>query len=665
MITDTDYRNDELLRTIKRLENRRSILRAQIAHIQSARAYRFWQKFNSIKKELVLLLKNPKNIPFYFHIVLSKGPKYLFQKLIQSQEAEKFLTDLNTQYRQWFQLNFPTKEELETQKLAINNFVYKPLISIITPTFNTPPKYLEECISSVISQSYENWELCIVDDNSTDLTVRKIIKKYAKIDQRIKYNFNKSNENISKASNKAVKLANGEWLGFLDHDDYLWPNALYEIVKLINERPKTDFIYTDEDKISEDGQNHCDPFFKPNWSPDTLRSFNYITHFTVLKKSLFNEVGGFTVGLEGSQDYDLILKATERAKSIAHIQKVLYSWRKIPNSTASNYLVKPAANQAAINSLEQHLFRNGNNGTLMNGVVPGTFRVKWEIVNTPLVSIIIPTKNNFKLLRKCIQSVLIKSTYKNYELVIVDTGSTESRVIKYYKQLSKSNPKIKILKWNKSFNYSAVNNFAASKSDGEYLLFLNNDTEVITADWIESLLEHAQRSEIGAVGAKLLYPHGRIQHAGIILGIKGGNIELGVAGHFLKGYPDEPLGSPIGNQKDVIRNCSGVTAACMMISKSKFNEVGGFEEKLVIAFNDVDLNLKLLKNKYLNTYTPFAKLYHHESVSVGTPENQNRDITQFDKEINFMLNKWKSFLSSDCYYNENFDLSTERINLKL
>lgn len=661
--TDYSTSNKQLEQQLESMESHRHNLESQLSQIQSARAYQVWQNMALLKRGLIKIITNPTKIPKAFKILFSQGPAALMEKIASVNHAAEEMQSVNEQYQVWFQNNYPTTQDLDNQRQKSKTLKHKPLISIITPTYNTPIRYLRECIESVINQSYPKWELCLADDCSTDPEVRKVIKEYASVDKRIKYTFRKTNGHISRASNSALKLAKGEWVGLLDHDDILWPNALYEVAKLINEKPDVDFIYSDEDKLSEDGITHCDPFFKPGWSPDLLLSFNYITHFAVISKNLLDSVGGFKLGFEGAQDYDLFLRATEKAGKISNIQTVLYSWRKIKNSTASDYSAKPQANSAAIRSLDETLQRRKIKAEVLPGICVGTFRVKYQIIGKPLVSIIIPTKNHLDLLEKCITSVTDKSTYSNYEIIIVDTGSTESAVKAYYKKILSNHPSITLLNWKKPFNYSAVNNYAVTKAKGEYLLFLNNDTEVISPDWIESMLEHAQRPQVGAVGAKLLYPDGRIQHAGIRLGIKGGNIKKGVAGHYLKMIEDIPLGFAMGSFKDVTRNISAVTAACLMVKKSIFISSGKFEKELVIAFNDVDFNLKLLQKGFLNIYTPHAKLYHHESISVGTPEKDNRDLTQFALEIERMHNQWGELLSNDPYFSKNLSLINEQIQI--
>lgn len=608
--------------------------------------------------QLTLRKFNSENISNH---LLKLSENKIYQKTIQHLFKSNLIDKFNKSYTKWLSKNTLTSKTIGRQIELQKKFNKKPKISIITPVYNTDPMWLESCINSVLKQTYSNWELCLADDKSTQENTIETLRKLAKKDKRIKVTYRKQNGHISNASNSALKLATGEFVTLLDHDDDLSPDALYEVVKLINKKPKADLIYSDEDKVELNGK-HVEPFFKPDWSPDLLMSLNYISHLTTIRKSLVEKVGGFRPGFEGSQDYDLFLRITEITKNIYHIPKILYSWRKIPQSTASVYSIKSYANDASIKALTEHLERTGVKGTVKNGLVQGTFRVNYEITGNPLVSIIIPTKNKLNFIKKCVTSVLGKSTYKNYEIIITDTGSTDLEVLNWYKSLN--NKKIRILNWSKNFNYSSVNNFAAKNAKGEYLILLNNDTEVIASDWIESMLQLSQRKNTGAVGSKLLYPNTSIQHVGIILGIKGGNIKRGIAGHIQKTFLDIPAGLSLYNLKDTVRNFSAVTAACLMISKKKYFEVGGMDENLQIAFNDVDFCLKLTNKGYWNVYTPYSVLFHHESVSVGTPQKGNRDIKEFSKEINLMLSRWDELLDNDPFYNKNLSLQNENMAIK-
>jgi len=567
-------------------------------------------------------------------ILFTKGPKGIIEKIKEKQLQKYYDLNINQQYQIWLKKNYPTKKEIKKQRQESKKFKYQPKISLITPVYNPEKRHLIECIQSVLNQSYENWELCLVDDASTKKYVKKILNEYAKKDKRIKVKFRKTNGHICRASNDALKLATGEFIGLLDHDDFLWPNALYEVVKLLNKKPQTEFIYSDEDKLDYDGKTHVNPFFKPDWSPDYLRSINYITHFAVLKKTLVDKIGGFRKGTEGAQDWDLFLRASywleknighchplDKKNPIQHISTILYSWRKSSESTASEKhinIVKKYAYKNQKKVLEDDLKRRNYQGWVESTKYLSVWRIRYKIIGNPLVSIIIPTKDKYEYISRCLNSIIKKTTYKNYELIIVDTGSIDKRVWQLYRQIKNQHKNTQILKWNKKFNFSSVCNFGAEKSRGEYLLFLNNDTEVITPDWIEGMLEHGQRKEIGAVGCMLIYPNKKIQHLGGLLGIKGDPKEIGIGGHAFKGIDVRTFKH---FDEQAVKNYSFCTAACLLMKKEYFRK-NKFNEKFQIAFNDIDLNLNLLKKNLFNIVNPFSKLYHYESVSVGLPETR-------------------------------------------
>ena len=519
---------------------------------------------------------------------------------------------------------------LLTSKPNYKKLKYNPKISIITPIYNPHPKHLEACIKSVINQHYHNWELCLVDDQSTNPQIKKILEKYQNHPQ-IKILLKKINTHISDTSNFALKLATGDYIGLLDHDDILFPNALYEVAKTLNKNKEINFIYTDEDKLNKYGL-HVDPHLKPDFQLDTFLSHNYICHFSVIRKKIINQVKGFRIGFEGSQDYDLFLRIIDITKNIYHLPKVLYSWRQTPHSTARKYSTKSYANTASLKTLNDYLKRNKINAFAQNGLQPGTFKIEYKINSNPLVSIIIPTKDNLPYLKPCIESILNKTNYKNYEILIINNNSQQSKTINYLHNIK--NKKIKVISWHHPFNYSLINNFGATRSWGEYLLFLNNDTQIITNNWIEELLQHAQRPKIGAVGCKLLYPNNTIQHAGIKMNLGGIANSLS---NRLPDYVSQPF--PYLNTKDIIHNSDAITGACLMISKDKFKSVNGFNPKFKIAYNDVDLCLKLIKKGYKNTYTPYAKLFHFESVSISL----NRDQSLFLHEQNLIKSLWPQY----------------------
>jgi len=558
-------------------------------------------------------------------------------------------------YYKWIKKNEPGLKELETQRKT--RFQIKPKISIIVPTFNTSKQFLIEMIESVINQTYSNWDLCLADGaGKAPYIIKKTLETYAKKDNRIKVKFLSENKSVAKNSNEALSLATGNFVGLLDNGDTLAPFALFEIVKVINENPDVNFIYSDEDKISRNGKERFEPYFKPDWSPDTLRSYNYIAHFTVIKHGLLSTIGGFREGYDGSQDYDLILRATENDKKITHIPKILYHHRICNNPDVGNMHAKITSNESAKKALDDHIKRIGLEGKVEDGLFSPSYKINYTIDNVPMISIIIPNKDNAEDLEKCVKSILCKSTYKNFEIIIVENASSEEKTFKLYDELNKLN-NIKLVEWNKPFNYSMINNFAVNFSTGEVLLFCNNDTEVINPDWIERMLEHTIRKEVGAVGAKLYYPDNTIQHAGIILGV--GNI----TGHSHKYFPQESNGY-FGRLKSV-QNLSAVTGACLMIRKTVFEELEGFDERFVLAFNDIDLCLKLRDKGYLIIFTPYTELYHHESKTRGY-DNTLEKQKIFRIEIKNFQDKWRHMLElGDPYYSPNLTLLREDFSIRI
>ncbi len=559
----------------------------------------------------------------------------------------KIDADRRRHYIRWFKSQQLSVSELEDQKKAANELAYRPLISVLIPTYNTNPTHLRECIESVVEQTYDNWEICISDDASTDPETKAMIKQLAKEYKKVRVIFNKSNTHIAVSSNIALSMAKGEFVSLLDHDDLLLPNALYETVLTINTHKDVDLIYTDEDKLEKD-KYHVEPFFKPDWSPDFLNSCNYITHFATIRTSVMNQIHGFTPGTQGAQDWDLFLRITEVTKKIQHIPKILYTWRKSATSTAMSADSKPYAyiNQKRV--LRSSVVRKKQNALVDAHPALGFWRVKYSINTPALVSIIIPTKDNFELISQCVDSILANTSYPYFEVVLVDTGSTDKRVYQYYEKIMKDNSQIKLVEWKGAFNFSGACNLGAKKSAGEYLLFLNNDTEVKSSDWIQGLLEHAQRKDVGMVGAKLLFPSGNIQHAGVVLS------ERDVAYHPFYGH-EETL--DIANYIFIsnVRNTAAVTAACSMVSRKKFDAVGGFDTKLRVTYNDVDLCLRLLDKGYFNVYNPFVELFHYESMSVGKIQTADRDQTEFQEAKKLMQKRWAKYLKNDPFYNANFE----------
>jgi GT2 family glycosyltransferase len=554
--------------------------------------------------------------------------------------------DNNKRYQLWMERYEPKARELHTAQKEVAAFRYQPLISIVMPVYNVEELWLRAAIESVSKQVYGRWELCIVDDASTKPHIKTVLQEYMNRDGRVRAVFLEENLGISGASNAALDLATGEFVGLLDNDDELAPFALFEVVKLLNQVPDLDFVYSDEDKLEVNGAR-TEPFFKPDFSPDLLTSMNYICHFSVFRRDLLRQIGGFRKGFEGSQDYDLVLRATEHARNIAHIPKVLYHWRKIPGSASASVNAKDYAFQAGCRALEEALVRRGQNGKV-EMIMPGRYRIRYEIEDRPLVSIIIPTKDKVEFLRRCLDSIRGKSSYTNYEIIVVDNNSIEAETM-HYLDLIRKRPECRVLSFNEPFNYARLNNFAAGQAKGEFLLFLNNDTEVITSGWMEEMISHAQRREIGAVGIKLLFPNNIVQHGGVIVGLGG------VAGHAF-------YGSPAGDHgyidfAMITRNCAAVTAACLMMRREVFEEVGGFDEEIDVAYNDVDLCLKIISNSYYIVWTPHATLYHYESASRGQ--------FQPERNIRYFCDKWQKFLEGgDPFYNPQLALDRNDFMVK-
>ena len=556
-------------------------------------------------------------------------------------------------YGPWYEAYIPTEEELEAQRKK--KWSYAPKISIAVPAYKTPELFLRQLIQSLQDQTYDNWELCIANASPQDASMEYVLKSCSAMDSRIVWKKLKENRGISENTNEAFAMATGDYVGLLDHDDLLAPNALYEIAAALEKEPETEVLYTDEDKVRGEQLEHFQPHLKPDFNEDLLRSNNYICHFFVVKRTLLQKVGGMRKEFDGAQDYDFIFRCTEAAGKICHIPEILYHWRTHEASTADNPQSKLYAFEAGKRAIEENLKRRGLQGEVSHTKDYGFYRVKYAVQGEPLVSIIIPNKDAKTDLEKCIRSVKEKSSYKNYEILIVENNSETEEIFAYYKELSKD-PAIRLLKWKKEFNYSAINNFAAKKARGEYLLFLNNDTEVITEDWIQELLGICQRQGTGAVGARLYYGDHTIQHAGTVIGIGG------IAGHMFVNLPGERTGYM--HKAALIQDLSAVTAACMLVKREAFEEVGGFEEQLSVAFNDVDLCLRLREKGYLVVYDPYAELYHYESKSRGAEDSKEK-VRRFQSEIEFMRCRWEKLLKAgDPYYNKNLSLTKWNYSLR-
>lgn len=525
--------------------------------------------------------------------------------------------------------------------------------SILVPLYNTPIKFLKQMINSVVNQTYTNWQLCLADGSDAN---HSYVGEYIKSlnDARISYKKLDKNMGISDNTNECIKLSDGDYIALFDHDDLLHPSALFEIAKAICEK-NADFIYTDEVTFVGKTSNITIYNYKPDYSPDTLRSYNYICHFTAFSRELLEQVGFFNNEYDGSQDYDLILRLTEKAKNIAHIQKPLYFWRSHKASVASDVSAKPYVVDSAKRALSAHLERLGLSGRIEDSSVPTTYKIQYDIKGTPLVSIIIPNKDHTDDLEKCLSSVYGKSTYKNFEVIVVENNSTEEETFEYYKEAQSKYKDLKVITWENGFNYSAINNFAVKQANGEYVLLLNNDIEVITPDWLEQMLMFAQRDDVGAVGAKLYYSDDTIQHAGVIVGLGG------VAGHSHKYFDRDNPGYMA--RASIAQNLSACTAACLLIRKSVYEEIGGLDENYAVAFNDIDFCMAIRKAGYLIVFTPYAEFYHYESKSRGdedTPEKRAR----FNSEVFRFQDKWGAELKAgDPYYNPNLTLDSENFAL--
>lgn len=564
--------------------------------------------------------------------------------------TERFQAD-DVDYKEWYENHRVLEKDLEEQKSV--HFLKEPLISIIVPIYNTPITFLRQMIDSVQQQSYAKWELCIGNASPEKQEIRQVLEEY-KSDKRIKEIAIPENKGIAENTNKAMTISEGEFIGLLDHDDLLAPNALYEVVKVLNENNLAEVVYTDEDKVTADLEEHFRPHFKPDFNLDLLRSNNYICHFFVANRDLIKRVGGFRPEFNGAQDYDLILRCTEQAKQIVHIPKILYHWRVHKASTADNPASKMYAFDAGKRAIEEHLVRCRTKGTVQHTKDLGFYRVKYEVCGEPLVSIIIPNKDQSEALKKCLDSIREKTSYRNYEIIIVENNSEEPETFAFYKKIA--GEKIKIVTWEGEFNYSAINNFGVRHARGDYLLLLNNDVEIINGDWLTEMLSHCQRKEVGIVGAKLYYPDNTIQHAGIIIGIGG------VAGSVFVGLPRAFSGYL--HKASIQLDLSAVTAACMLVKRSVFEQVGGLEEKLKVAFNDVDFCLRVREKGYLVVYDPYAELYHYESKTRGAEDTKEK-IRRFQTEIEYMRSHWIGLLKKgDPYYNCNLSLTKWDYSLK-
>lgn len=559
--------------------------------------------------------------------------------------------DPDVKYHKWFLAHRVTEMELEEQRK--HTFVLNPKISIVIPLYNTKREFLKDILDSVLYQSYANWELCLAD-GSTDLSVGEYVKNNYS-DDRIVYKKLEKNEGIAGNTNVAFSMATGDFVVLSDHDDILERDALFEIVKLYNENPKLEIIYTDEDLTEETGKRFSSPRFKPDFNLDFLQSINYICHIFAVKKAIMDQVGGFRTEYDGAQDWDLILRCCELSEHIGHVPKILYHWRAHQQSTAGNIDSKQYAIDAGKKAVEDHFKRIGVKAELAYTGIFVAFRPKLFPDGEPKISIIIANKDQKETLQTCVDSIREKSTYPNYEIIIVENNSTTDEIFEYYKELEQDS-RIKVVTYEGGFNYSRINNLGAREASGEYLILLNNDTEVISPDWMERMVGYCQRESTGIVGAKLYYPDDTVQHCGVVVGMGG------FAGHVL--MLSSPSDDGYFGRLKVVQDISAVTAACLMIKKTVFDEVGGLDEDFIVALNDVDLCLKVRKAGKLIVLDPGIELYHYESKSRGfeeTPEKHAR----FKEEIKRFRNKWADMLKKgDEYYNPNLSLVNGDCSIK-
>lgn len=567
----------------------------------------------------------------------------------KSQHYLKNHRKIRKNYHLWKRSHSLSQQILDEMKEDLKNMNFKPKISIITPVWNTNEIWLKAAIESVRSQIYCNWELCLIDDASWNYKTKKLLESYSKEDDRLKIKALDKNLGVAGASNEGISIATGDYIGFLDHDDELFPFTLYEIVKFLNNKPDANLIYSDEVLTNRKGRPLL-AFYRPDFSLDYLLSHPYIVHFIVIKSSLVHKIGGFRKEFFVSQDYDLILRAVSGTKNICHIPKILYKWRQ--NNLSAGHIYKSQVMEFSTRALGDFLKQNRIDGAISPSKNFNFFRVKRKIRGNPKISIIIPIRDKINYLKKCLDSIENKTFYRNYEIIIIDNLSISSQTAQYLDHLKQNFNNYQIIKFPQNFNYSMINNLAAEFAEGQHLLFLNSDTEIINSEWLESMLEHSQRDEIACVGAKLLCPNKRIQHIGVVIGL------CGPAEHVSKFCCSKGIGY-MGAYTS-IRNYSAVTGACMMVAKIIFEELGGFDENLRVGFGDIDFCLRARELGYENLFTPYAELYHYESGTRG----KTYDEDSHPADTCYFMDRWRETIQQgDPYYNENLPLNTPDIEL--
>ncbi|BCX37415.1 hypothetical protein ECZU47_45950 [Escherichia coli] len=568
------------------------------------------------------------------------------------------VTPSSVGYEEWIEtVELPSLPGNKEVSLMLASMTHPPVISIVIPVYNPAEIYLRACLDSVLAQSYPHWELCIADDRSPKEHVQRVLREYEAKDSRIKVVYRKHNGHISAASNSALEIAKGDFVALLDHDDVLPEHAMLFMAQAICEQPHTQILYSDEDKINARGERF-DPHFKSDWNPDLFFSQNYVSHLGVYRRSLLQQIGGFRLGVEGSQDQDLLLRCLPHvaAEQIVHIPRVLYHWRTIEGSTALASGEKSYTTEAGIKALRDYFSKQQPEVTVEAGLVPNTYRVRYPISEpAPLVSLLIPTRDRRALTETAVRSIVDCSTYTHFEILILDNGSVEQETLDFFAQIQQEDSRVRVLRYDHPFNYSAINNFGVRHAKGAIIGLVNNDIEVINPDWLTEMVSHCMRPEIGCVGAKLYYSNDTIQHGGVILGIGG------VAGHSHKQYPRHHPG--YFSRLLLTQNLSAVTAACLLIRKNIYEEVAGLdEENLHVAFNDVDFCLKVREAGYRNLWTPYAELYHYESISRGAEDSPEK-LARFAREVNFMKSKWGKHLELDPFYSPNLTKSREDFSI--
>lgn len=595
------------------------------------------------RREKILNLMNMETVKVCLDYMRENGLRALVRKSMHKLQG----IDNEYDYPEWYNLTKATDEELAAQRRR--KWKQEPFFSVLIPVYRTPERYLREMLDSLLEQTYPHFEVCLADGSPAGQSCEKVLKEYADRDSRIRYEILGENRGIAGNTNAALAMAAGEYLLFADHDDTLTPDALYWCADLLESHPGCDFFYSDEDKLDMDGGALFDPHFKPDFSPDLLCSVNYICHLLCVKKTLAGRAGGFRAEFDGAQDYDFIFRTSEMAKEIRHIPRVLYHWRCHKDSTASNPESKLYAFEAGARAIGAHYDRlHIPYVKVEKGVDYGIYHTIYRIEGDPLVSVIIPNKDHSRDLDLCIRSIMERGTWKNLEFIVVENNSTEEETWAYYQKLTAEFPQVRVVRWEKEFNYSAINNFGVTFARGEYLLFLNNDTELIAPSLIEEMLGPAQREEVGIVGARLLYEDDTIQHAGVIVGFGG------IAGHAFIGLHRSE--NSYFHRAMCTQDLSAVTAACMMTRKSVFDQVGGFTTELAVAFNDIDYCMKVRAAGKLVVYAPYALMHHYESKSRGLEDTPEK-IARFNREIRIFSRRWPEILAKgDPYYNPNLTL---------